>query len=220
MIGVIDYGMGNLRSVEKAFEFLGFVVKIINQPRDLDHVTHAVLPGVGAFPDAMNNLNDRQWVAPLKKFTKANKPLLGICLGMQLLFEHSDEGGSQTQGLGLLPGHVSGFAGDAYGGGKLKVPHMGWNAITWQKNDPLMTGLEQGDYVYFVHGYHVRTPMDKGDRASESVVTCVSDYPQPICASVWQRRIWGVQFHPEKSQAVGLKMLKNFAAIHSTTQPT
>lgn len=209
MIGIIDYGMGNLRSVQKAFERVEREAHVLGGPRELSQIEKLVLPGVGAFADGMTHLRERGWIEPIGDFVASGKPFLGICLGMQLLFEGSEEdamGGELVPGLGVLPGKVVGFRGDAYGPGMCKVPHMGWNTLSWLRDDPLLAGLEQGASVYFVHGYYA-VPSDP------ALTSSVAPYPEPFCASVYRDRVWATQFHPEKSQRVGLHMLANFAAV-------
>ncbi len=214
MIGIIEYGMGNLRSVQKAFEHLGVQARIMSQPDQAttQGITKLVLPGVGSFADGMEHLKERGWDAYTKGFIATGKPFLGICLGMQLIFTGSEEGAASTStpvpGLGILPGSVVQFTrkpGDAY-----KIPHMGWNTLAWDRPDPLMTGLEQNCSVYFVHSYYV-----KSDTQTQGYATTRCQYPQgrPFVSSVWKDNVWATQFHPEKSQHVGLTMLKNFAAI-------
>lgn len=208
MIGIIDYGMGNLRSVQKAFESLNVQACILATTDQLDAaVSHLVLPGVGAFGDGMTHLRDRGWIKPINDFIKTGKPMLGICLGMQLLFENSQEDAPSLDqpipGLGLVKGQVKRFAGDAYGPGKLKVPHMGWNSIDIQRPVKLFEGLDDQPHVYFVHGYYC-SPADT------SITITTTDYGDPFCSSLQQDNLWATQFHPEKSQRIGLKMLENF----------
>jgi len=237
MIGVIDYGMGNLRSVQKAFERLGFEARIMESPDagdGLNGIEKLVLPGVGAFADGMKHLNQRGWIEPIKQFAASGKPMLGICLGMQLFFQGSQEDApapdQPVPGLGLLAGQVVQFriedwpakqgaaAPDtqtqAVGSTvavrqRMKVPHMGWNAITWQRDDPLFNGLSQGCYVYFVHSYYP-VPQDSADRPIQSAAC---EYGNSFCASIWRDNLWATQFHPEKSQKIGLTMLFNFANL-------
>jgi glutamine amidotransferase len=213
MIGVIDYAMGNLRSVQKGFERCGAEVRLVSSPDDLEGVDRLVLPGVGAFGDGMEHLRQRGWPEAIGSFIASGKPFLGICLGMQLLFDGSEEdaptAGGLVEGLGLLPGSVVRFSNDAPDGQRLKVPHMGWNTITWQRDDPLLRGLSQGDAVYFVHCYYVK-PQEGGSRV---LMSATADYGRPFCATVWEGNVWATQFHPEKSQTVGLKILANFASL-------
>lgn len=248
-IGIIDYGMGNLRSVQKAFESVGgeAVILASAEATHWDTLDRLVLPGVGAFADGMANLTAGGWVDPIRRFIDSGRPFLGICLGLQLLFEGSQEDavdGRPVPGLGILAGQVVSFVPqNVPGKPRLKVPHMGWNVITWQRPDPLFAGLASevgggkgggegggadsnnafhaipvgrgchegtdsggGAGVYFVHGYYAQ-PTQWAD------VSATSDYGIKFCASIWRKNIWATQFHPEKSQAVGLKMLANFISI-------
>ena len=211
MIGIIDYGMGNLRSVQKAFEHLGHRAIVLPGPHALADVTRLVLPGVGAFGDGMTQLSERGWVEPIRTLIADGRPFLGICLGMQLLFEASEEAGEQqsglVEGLSVLPGQVRRLTVDRDPQLRLKVPHMGWNEISWTRQDPLFEGLTPGVHVYFVHAYHV-LPIDSTDAPVTSATT---DYGITVCASVWRDNVWATQFHPEKSQRVGMVMLDNFA---------
>ncbi len=213
MIGIIDYQMGNLRSVQKAFEHVGAGASILSSASEAAGVDKLVLPGVGAFADGMEHLRRGGWVDAISRFIASGRPFLGICLGLQLLFEGSEEGAPSpdalVEGLGVFRGKVVRFDHDTKPGCPLKVPHMGWNAITWQRDDPLLRGLAQGDAVYFVHGYYAR-PIDS---QNQSVVSATADYGHPFCATAWRDNIWATQFHPEKSQKVGLKILANFAAM-------
>ena len=220
MIGIIDYGMGNLRSVQKAFELLGAEAVILPGPEGVAGIGVAqadklVLPGVGAFGDGMEQLRGRGWIEPLRAFLNSGKPLLGICLGMQLLFESSEEDAPSPDkpvpGLALLPGKVVRFRNDGPGGTGLKVPHMGWNTLRWRREDPLLRGVAQDAAVYFVHSYYA-LPRE----AEERPITCArAEYPQgsAFTATIWRDNLWATQFHPEKSQAIGLKMLANFAGL-------
>jgi imidazole glycerol-phosphate synthase subunit HisH len=214
MIGIIEYGMGNLRSVQKAFEHLGVQARIMSQPDQAttQGITKLVLPGVGSFADGMEHLKARGWDTYIKDFVATGKPFLGICLGMQLIFTGSEEGAADNAhpvpGLAILPGNVVQFTrkpGDDY-----KIPHMGWNTLAWDRPDPLMAGLKQDCSVYFVHSYFVRS-----DEQTQAVATTRCQYPagRPFVSSVWKDNVWATQFHPEKSQLIGLTMLKNFAAI-------
>ena len=206
MIAIVDYGMGNLRSVQKALEQVGSEARITRDPADIDRAEKVILPGVGAFGDAMANLRERGLVRPLVDAAASGRPFLGICLGLQLLFEVSYEEG-EYEGLGVIPGRVLrfNFAGrsDATG---LKVPHMGWNQLAWAKPCPLLGGLASPQHFYCVHSYYV-SPAD-------SSVTCgVCDYGGPFTAMVWRDNLFATQFHPEKSQKAGLTILRKFAAL-------
>lgn len=205
MIAIIDYGMGNLHSVSKAVERLGYEAVVTADPDTIMGADGAILPGVGAFGDAMDNLRATGLDRVTKAYAASGKPLLGICLGMQLLFDESDEYG-RHEGLSLLPGNVERFSGD------YKVPHMGWNKLHFEQSSPLFAGLEEG-HVYFVHSYHV-----KPGQASDLLAT--TDYHQPVTAIVGRNQVYGMQFHPEKSGEVGMRLLRNFAALTGEPQAT
>ncbi len=204
MILLLDYGIGNLRSVQKALEAVGAPVRLSDRPADLAAAEKIILPGVGAFGDGMAGLRDRGLIAPLREALAAGKPLLGICLGMQLLFSASEEA-PETPGLGLLPGVVRRFPPGLReaSGLALKIPHTGWNQIWPQRPSPLLDGLRPGAYAYFNHGYYCQ-PADPADLLAET------DYGLRFASVVARGSLYGVQFHPEKSQAVGLQMLRNF----------
>ena len=197
MIALIDYGISNLRSVQKAFEHLGVEVMLVDTPEAVAQAERLILPGVGAFPAGMEGLRARGLLEPIKQAASSGKPLLGICLGMQLLFESSDEMGD-TQGLGILPGQVKRMTGE-----RLKIPHMGWNQLEPQRDHPIMRGVTRGAYGYFVHSYAVYP--DQRD-----IILATTEYGMPFASVVGRERICGLQFHPEKSQAVGLTLLRNF----------
>lgn len=201
MIAIIDYGMGNLRSVQKGFEKVGVSATVTNDPRALADATKVVLPGVGAFGDAMRELRARGLVDPVRQAIDADKPFLGICLGLQLLFEVGHEGG-RHEGLGVLRGEVVRFDVPA----DLKVPHMGWNQLAIRRPAPLLSGLADGTHAYFVHSYYV-VPRD------EDVIATQTDYGGLFTSMIWRDNLFATQFHPEKSQADGLRMLKNFAEL-------
>ncbi len=212
MIGIIDYAMGNLRSVQKAFEHVGAQAVILSSATQVSDVDKLVLPGVGAFADGMSHLRSGGWVEAIRGYIGGGKPFLGICLGLELLFDGSQEDagdGELVEGLGVLPGPVVRFSNDAPDGSRLKVPHMGWNTIEWQRDDPLLRGLSQGDAVYFVHSYYAQPTVT--DQAP--VISATADYGIQFCASVWRENVWATQFHPEKSQRVGLNILRNFVSI-------
>jgi len=201
MIAIIDYQMGNLRSVQKGFEKVGHEAVITSDPAELARASKVVLPGVGAFGDAMAELRRRDLVEPIRAVVASGKPFLGICLGLQLLFDVGYEGG-RHEGLGILPGECVRFdLPHLY-----KVPHMGWNQLKFRRPAPLLSGLPNGTHCYFVHSYYV-VPADPG------VVAAETDYPQPFCSIVWRDNVYATQFHPEKSQSDGLRMLKNFAEL-------
>jgi imidazole glycerol-phosphate synthase subunit HisH len=197
MIGIVDYGMGNLFSVSKALERLNADYFISGDKDELLSADALLLPGVGSFRDAMEVLQ----ADTIKEFAATGKPLLGICLGMQLLFEDSDENGL-TKGLGLLPGKVRRFSGTNADGETYKVPHMGWNKLEFVNSSPLLKGLEE-DYVYFVHSYYVSAE-------NSEVLLAKTDYHEEVSAVVGKDNIFGMQFHPEKSSKLGMALLKNF----------
>jgi len=197
VIGIVDYGMGNLFSVSKALERLGADYFISADKTKLLQADALILPGVGSFRDAMERLP----ADTIKEFAAAGKPLLGICLGMQLLFEESEENGP-TKGLGLLPGRVRRFPGRTQQGESYKVPHMGWNRLKFVKESPLLKNLTE-DYVYFVHSYYV-------DAENSDVLLAKTDYHKQISAIVGMNNILGMQFHPEKSSRLGMALLNNF----------
>ncbi len=198
---IIDYGLANLRSVQKAFEKVGYSAEITGDPNRLPDADKVVLPGVGAFRDAIAKLRASGLAEPILDHVRRGKPFLGICLGLQLLFTKSHEDGEYA-GLNLFPGEVVRFA-DVPG---LKVPHMGWNALRFPRPCPLFRGLADGASVYFVHSYYAAP-------TNPSLVAAVADYPEPFAAAVWHENVFATQFHPEKSQSAGLTMLRNFAAL-------
>lgn len=199
MIAIIDYQMGNLRSVQKGFAAVGHDAVITSDPQEIARADHLVLPGVGAFGDAMVELGRRDLIRPLRDAIQAGTPFLGICLGLQLLFEASDEGGRHA-GLALLPGHVVRFGQE----GARKVPHMGWNRVQFPQIVPVMRDISAGAFFYFVHSYYV-VPADG------SIVAGETDYGGPFCSMIWRDNMVATQFHPEKSQQDGLRILENFA---------
>lgn len=207
MITIIDYEMGNLRSVEKAFESLGFEVRVSADPNDIKSADKVVLPGVGAFRDCINNLRVGGFVEPLLAHVKSGKPMLGICVGMQMLFDESEEFGTH-KGLGLIPGKVVRFpSGMIENDERLKVPHMGWNNLLIRKDSPLFNQVKDESFVYFVHSYY----CEAGNRDDVAAGCRYGDVE--FCASIWRDNIMATQFHPEKSQDVGLQIFKNFAAL-------
>ncbi len=201
MIAIIDYQMGNLRSVQKGFERVGHTATITSDPETLMAASKLVLPGVGAFADAIAELDRRGLIPLIRAAIDEGKPFLGICLGLQLLFERSYEDGDH-EGLGILPGEVRQFKVPA----ELKVPHMGWNQVYSQTPSPIFHGIEDGSHFYFVHSYYV-VPTDKCMVAGETA------YPDPFCSMIWRDNLYATQFHPEKSQSAGLQVLQNFAEL-------
>ncbi len=199
-IVVVDYGMGNLRSASKALETVGAKVRVSDKAREILKADKLVFPGVGAFRDAMEELKARRLIDPIKEFVRSGKPFLGLCLGLQLLFPRSEEAGS-CKGLGLIEGEVLKFKR-----GRLKVPHMGWNQIRSMNGCPLFKGIREGTYVYFVHSYYA-LPEDKG------FVAAYTDYGVKFASAIWSENIYATQFHPEKSQELGLQILRNFLKI-------
>lgn len=204
MLHIVDYGMGNLRSVQKAFEKLGFEAVITNNPRDLATADRVVLPGVGAFRDAIAELKRLDFVPAIHDAINSGKPFLGICLGLQLLFDVSYEDG-EHEGLGVIPGQVVRFQSQP----GLKVPHMGWNSLTLtQPNHPVLKDIAPGSHFYFVHSYHV-VPRDA------NLIAATSNHGGEFVAMIARGNLTAAQFHPEKSQKVGLQLLKNFAEMKS-----
>ena len=200
MVAIIDYGAGNLQSVEKALRHLGCQCQITADPGELAAAQAAVLPGVGAFGDAMGQLRARGLEEPIRRFVSSGKPFLGICLGLQILFEESEESPG-VKGLGLLRGRVLRLPKES----GLKIPHIGWNSLTIRKPGGLFAGVEGEPYVYFVHSYYLR--------AEEDVVTATAEYGTTIHAAVQKGNLLACQFHPEKSGQVGLSLLENFKAM-------
>lgn len=201
MISIVDYGMGNLRSVQKAFEKLGADARIVTRPEDVKSAEKIVLPGVGAFRDAIRELQSQSLVEPIRERIQAGCPFLGICLGLQMLFDISYEDGTWP-GLGIIPGEVVRFPEHP----TLKVPHMGWNQLQVQGNPRLLEGIPRDAYFYFVHSYYV-VPKD------DSVIAARTDYGQNFVAMIARENLFATQFHPEKSQTHGLKLLSNFASL-------
>jgi len=204
MIAIVNYGMGNLRSVQKALEHLGATTHITSDPADLHAADAVVLPGVGAFGAAIQRLNDAGLIPALRRTVEAGKPFLGICLGLQLLFENSSESPG-VAGLGILKGRVVGFAETP--NFPLRIPHMGWSRLRLAQPDcPLWQGVPDGAYVYFVHSYYA-VPAD------ESLITAYCDYGVRFACAVGAGNLYAVQFHPEKSSDTGLQILRNFLAV-------
>ena len=200
---IVDYGMGNLNSVAKAAESLGFSALVSSSRRDVQGARRLILPGVGAFPKAMAELRSRKLLAPLKEYLKSGRPFLGICLGLQLLFEESEEG-KRVQGLGVLPGRVIRFRRAK------KIPHMGWNQVKFARprarQCPLLKNIAQGTNFYFVHSYY--------PSVEDPALACLTtDYAGTFTSMIWRENIFACQFHPEKSQADGLAMINAFLSL-------
>lgn len=203
MIALIDYGAGNLRSVHKALKFLGAEVRIVTRPDEIDGARAVVLPGVGAFDDCIQALDRQELLAACRDWIQQDRLFLGICVGYQALFDRSEEFNSCAAGLGVFKGSVVRFPDQP----SLKVPQIGWNQIEITRPDcPLYQGIESGSYVYFVHSFHPQ-PED------ESVIATRTEYGRSFASSVWRGNAYATQFHPEKSQAVGLRLLKNFVEL-------
>ena len=201
-IAIVDYGMANLRSVQKAFERVGHTPTITGDPNRVREAAKIVLPGVGAFRDAIIRLRDTHLAAAITDHIQAGRPFLGICLGMQMLFTRDHEDGLHD-GLDLFAGDVVRFPATP----GLKVPHMGWNTLQFPRaHCPLFADLPPDPAVYFVHSYYPN-PKDSG------IVAATADYPQPFTAAIWRDNVFATQFHPEKSQRIGLQMLRNFAGL-------
>jgi len=205
MIAIIDYGMGNLRSVQKGFERMGHDAVVTREPKTILDASKVVLPGVGAFPDCMRNLEEYGLIDVVRRSIDSGKPFLGICLGLQLLFTESEEFGL-SKGLDIIKGKVVRFKGPAFT--DLKIPHMGWNALSIKRRPPAMADVADGSNFYFVHSFYV-VPEDKG------VVATTTDYGIEFVSSIWKDNIFATQFHPEKSQALGLSILKHFGEMKS-----
>lgn len=202
-LSIIDYGMANLRSVQKGFEHVGAQAQIIQSASEIRRADKIVLPGVGAFQDAVRTLRERDLAGAIIDHINAGKPFLGICLGLQMLFDVGYEDG-EHQGLGVLRGSCVRFDVDRTM--HLKVPHMGWNQLQIKNSSPILRDLSDGCSVYFVHSYHV-VPAD------ESIISTTTDYGRPFVSSIRRANLMATQFHPEKSQKIGLKILENFAAM-------
>lgn len=203
MIGIVDYNMGNLASVQNAFTKLGEETVVVSDPKKFKEYDKLILPGVGAFGDAMQHLRERDMIEALREYAKSSKPMLGICLGMQLLFESSEEFG-EHEGLGLIKGHVKKFDNSKFSE-PLKVPHMGWNRM-FTKEHPLFNGLDEEHYLYFVHTYHVECD-------NEEDIIGRTNYGYEFTSAVAHNNILGIQPHPEKSHTNGLKILENFIGL-------
>lgn len=203
MIGLIDYNMGNLRSVSNAFEQLGVAVEIVRDAKEVERFEKIILPGVGAFKDAMDCLHARELDDAIRAFAGSKKPLLGICLGMQLLFESSVEFG-ECKGLGLIEGEIVKFDASRFEH-KLKIPHMGWNTLHVTQETPLFKGMPEAFYLYFVHSFHAQ--------CDEKYTVGKTLYGYEFTSAVQKENVFGFQPHPEKSHANGLKILQNFVEL-------
>jgi len=203
VIAVVDYGMGNLGNVCRAIKHCGKSVKICTTPKELKRAKKIILPGVGAFPDAVKELKRKKlWDTIIDEVSK-RKPLMGVCLGYQLLFTSSDEGGKKIPGLNLVKGHVRRFSTAKAKQKKVKIPHMGWNELRIKKGSKILKGIKNKSFFYFVHSYY---PKD----VNQKDILGVTDYCEPVVAAIERDNIIGFQFHPEKSQDAGLRILKNF----------
>lgn len=207
LVGVIDYGRGNLRSVSKALEAVGANIQLLPDPEQIDRCAALVLPGVGAFGDCSRSLKQRGFTKPLQDWLAANKPFLGICLGYQILFESSEESPA-ADGLGFFSGKVRRFASEP---GK-KIPHMGWNSLSFTDNQPIFRNLPKNPFVYFVHSFY---PAPE----NSEIVSSWCNYGISFASSVSAGNIHAVQFHPEKSQELGLQILKNFISLAQNQTP-
>jgi glutamine amidotransferase len=203
MIALIDYGSGNLRSAQKALLKVGAEVRVVRRPEELKEAAGVVLPGVGAFDDCVNAMQEQELLGAIREFIQSGRPFLGICVGCQALFERSEEFNSCAAGLGVFAGKVVRFPNQA----GLKVPQIGWNQLNILRPDcPIYQGIRPGSYVYFVHSYFPQ-PADAAIIATETT------YGAPFASSVWRGNVYATQFHPEKSQETGLRLLKNFVAL-------
>lgn len=203
MIALLDYGAGNLRNVEKALRKLNADVDVLTSPDQLSDADACVLPGVGAFDDCINSLRQQELLEASREFISTGKPFLGICVGYQALFERSEEFNSCAKGLNIFDGNVIRFPEQE----GLKVPQIGWNQVELKKNDcPLFKGIEDNSYFYFVHSFHPE-PVD------DSIVVGRTDYGRNFASAVWRDNVFATQFHPEKSQTVGIKLLENFVNL-------
>ncbi len=203
MIALLDYGSGNLRSVHKALLQVGAEVRVVRGPQELREASAAVLPGVGAFDDCINALRRQELLEATREFIRSGRPFLGICVGYQALFERSEEFNSCAAGLGVFAGRVVRFSSDK----RLKVPQIGWNQIRIVRPEcPLYRDVPDGSYVYFVHSFFPR-PLD------ESIVATRTEYGETFASSIWHENVFATQFHPEKSQRVGLQLLRNFVEL-------
>lgn len=201
MVAIIDYGAGNILSVQKALDYIGCENAVTSDAATILAADGAILPGVGSFGDAMDHMRAHGLVEAVQTFAASGKPFLGICLGLQVLFDRSEES-EGVEGLSVLKGEVKRFPGDM----GLKIPHIGWNSLTYRADCPLFKGLPQEPYVYFVHSYYLNADSD-------DVVAATADYGIPFHAAAWRGNVFATQFHPEKSGTVGLRILRNFADL-------
>jgi glutamine amidotransferase len=208
MITIVDYQMGNLRSVQKGIEHVGGEAKISSDPGEIQRADKLILPGVGAFGDAMAEIHRRDLASPIRDFIDSGRPFLGICLGLQLLFERGYEHG-EHKGLGVLEGDVVRFELPR----SFKVPHMGWNTVRKKADAPILSNTDDGTHFYFVHSYYVRP-------ADPSVVALECDYGESFCAMVWRDNLFATQFHPEKSQEDGLQLIRAFDNLPTSAEAT
>jgi imidazole glycerol-phosphate synthase subunit HisH len=203
VIALIDYGAGNLHSVEKALKYVGADVRRVSKPNELSDAAAAVLPGVGAFDDCIQTMERQELLGATRDFIASGRPFLGICVGYQALFEKSEEFNSCATGLSLFQGKVVRFSGQ----GGLKVPQIGWNQIEFERPDcPLFHGIANGSYVYFVHSFYPK-PID------QSIIAARTTYGESFASAIWRDNVYATQFHPEKSQKIGLQLLSNFMAL-------
>ncbi len=210
MIAIVDYGMGNLRSVQKGFERMGHDAVVTSDAKTILNASKVVLPGVGAFPDCMRNLGQLGLTDVVRKSISSGKPFLGICLGLQLLFTESEEFGI-SKGLDIIKGRVVRFKGPIFDASNpaqesLKIPHMGWNSASIKRRPPALADIPDNSHFYFVHSFHV-VPEDK------AVIATTTDYGMEFVSSIWKDNLFATQFHPEKSQALGLTILKRFGEM-------
>jgi glutamine amidotransferase len=203
MIALIDYDSGNLRSAQKALLKVGADVRVVRRPDELKEAAGVVLPGVGAFDDCVNAMQKQELLEAIREYIRTGRPFLGICVGYQALFERSEEFNSCAEGLGVFAGKVVRFQDHA----GLKIPQIGWNQLDILRSDcPIYQGIRPGSYVYFVHSYFPQ-PVDA------SIIATETTYGAPFASSVWRGNVYATQFHPEKSQETGLRLLKNFVAL-------
>ena len=202
MVAIVDYDAGNIKSVEKALQYIGEHPVITRDVKEIKKADHVIVPGLGAFEDAMEKMNRYELTKVLQDVAASGTPIMGICLGLQLFFERSDESEHDVKGLSLLPGEIVRFPEkEGY-----KIPHMGWNSLKFQNNGRLFKGIPEDSYVYFVHSYYLKA-------ADEGIVTATTEYSTHIHASVEQGNVFACQFHPEKSSDIGIQILKNFVEL-------